>query len=611
MDMWHDEERWGEMRRVVCAAEPGRRQRYRENACLLAIATLLVAVALAGCAHEKAFKRGTKLSEQGQYERAVEELESAVALAEKNNNEKAAARYREKLEEVKENAGRFCYHEAEIRFGRADLTGTQMFIDKSIGYWPHEQRYLAFRTRVQEAIAKAERVRNEALSLADQMQWKAAVERMNEALSMHRTMPAGEGDLKRIRDRAYQCYLARARDGLDQNDLETTEAEAQTALTYRNDGREARDLLDTVKKHRQAGDLIARGRTLLEHSDNSEALSLFEQANRLHPSHPELPGLLRQARQAVCDMWIQQGRQATAAGELISALRLFQKSHNLLKGYSGVDALMAETQSQLAEAHLAAAREHQAGGTHGCAVLHATVALGYRSTSFDARRQLGQFAGQVRQDVSYTIAFAGFRATPEQHALATALDTSALTHLTQSRPANVAVVERRDLQTLTDARKLATGTMIGASQDPFQGIDAVIMGEITNSKVTTQTKETGHGESTYQDGMRAEPNPDHVAAAAAADAALEALEQARRRLAEAEARLARYDNADPADAAAQARKRQAKADAAEAKQRLVNAATDVGAAEMRLAVTPPEVLVPNMVKHKYPIQTVTLSLIHI
>ena len=43
----------------------------------------------------------------------------------------------------------------------------------------------------------------------------------------------------------------------------------------------------------------------------------------------------------------------------------------------------------------------------------------------------------------------------------------------------------------------------------------------------------------------------------------------------------------------------------EAKQRLVNAATDVGAAQVHLATIPPEVLVPNMLKHRYPIETFT------
>ena len=89
------------------------------------------------------------------------------------------------------------------------------------------------------------------------------------------------------------------------------------------------------------------------------------------------------------------------------------------------------------------------------------------------------------------------------------------------------------------------------------------------------------------------------------DGAIAELEHARKRLAEAEARLARYRNIDPADTEEMARKRKAQADVDEAKQRLVNAASNVTTARMRLAAIPPEVLVPNMVKYQYPIQTFT------
>lgn len=47
------------------------------------------------------------------------------------------------------------------------------------------------------------------------------------------------------------------------------------------------------------------------------------------------------------------------------------------------------------------------------------------------------------------------------------------------------------------------------------------------------------------------------------------------------------------------------ADVAEARQRLAGAATKLGIAEIRMAATPRDVLVPNMVKYEYPIHTIT------
>ena len=595
--------------RIGRVKEPNESKRPRAAMCLLGLTVLLVLLAGVGCAHQKAYKRGTKLSEQGQYERAIQELEEAIALAEDSHDDKAVQRYREKLEAVKREAGQFYYRQAEERFAQADLGAAQMLIERCIKCLPQEQPYWAFRQRVHKAIADAEQLRTEALSLAEQRQWKAAVERMTEALHLYRTLPGGQGDLRQIRERAYQYYVARAQDRLHQNDLEGAQAEAQVALTYRDAGTEAQSVLRTVGDRREAAGLIARGRTLLQQGDCEEALNALEQAHRLHPSHAELPDLLGRARRSVCDRWISKGRQEMQAGEYAAALRLFRKSRDLLKGHGGVEALAADARSQLAEAHLESSRQHLGNGASGCAVLHAAAALGYEPGSFEAQRQLGQSAGQVREDVRYVIAFLGFRAAPEHRAVADAFGAAALEHLTRARPANVMLVERVDLRKILDEHDFN----ISKALDPrfhlpagkLQGLDALIVGQLLESKVMTETKQTGHGESTYQDGFRSEPNPDHARAAAEVDAALRDLERARRRLAEAEARLARYEHADPDDAKEQARKRKAKADVAEARQRLVNAATDVGAAELRLAATPRQVLAPNIVKHRYPIQTAT------
>jgi len=96
---------------------------------VMALSVLLVAT---GCAHQKAYKKGARLSQEGQYEKAIEELEEAVALAEKGNNNKAADRYREKLEQTKQQAGQFYYREAELCFGQADLAGAQKFIERCV-----------------------------------------------------------------------------------------------------------------------------------------------------------------------------------------------------------------------------------------------------------------------------------------------------------------------------------------------------------------------------------------------------------------------------------------------------------------------------------------------
>ncbi len=569
--------------RIGCEKQMGRR-----GASLGLLGLLAVGLVLAGCAQQKAYKRGTKLSEQGQYEQAVAELEKAIQIAEDRHDRKAAQRYRETLAETKRLAGQFYYRDAELSFKRADLVAAQTLIERSLEYSPIAPQYLAFRDRIQKAIAEAEQMRTEALSLAEQNQWRAAVERMNEALRMHRTLPGGTGDLKQIQARAYQYHVTGAQEKLLDDDLTAVEAEAQSALTYRENGSEAKDLLQTVANRREAAGLIAQGRKLLQQAQYDEALPIFQQAQRLHPSRAGLSDLLGQARRGVCDAWIDQGRAALGAGEYAAALKLFRRSQDVLASHGGVGALVAEAQSQLAASHLDLAQQCLASGYAGSAALHATVALGYESTLFEAQRQLGLAIGQIQPQVCYTIDFIGFQAAAEHQATANLLAASALEHLMRAKPANVVLVQRTEDQPEA------------AASD-----DAVLAGDVLDSRVTSETKHTGQGESVYQDGFRPEPNPDHVQAAADVDAAIEELEHARVVLADAEARLARYERANPADPDAQARRRRAQADVAEARQRLVNAAAAVGTAQLRAASIPREVMVPNMVQHTYPIQTVT------
>ena len=345
-------------------------------ACRLSALVVVLAL-LAGCAQEKAYQRGERLSREGQYEQAVAELETAIRLAEENHNRKAAEKYRDKLAEVKVQAGQFLYREAQIRLERADLGGAQGYIERCVKFCPQEPTYEALRQRVLQAIAEAERVRADALALAEQRQWQAAGQRMDEALALYRTMPGGEADRQRIRDRAYRYYVDRADERLRAGDLAEAQAEATTALTYQASGREAKTVIETVKNRREAGELIARGQTLLGQGQAEEALRTLERAARLYPSHPDLADLLGRAKRAVCDRRLEQGRTALAARDYPAALRLFQSSRDLLDGYGGVDALLTEVRSRLAERHLELSRQYQQEGAAGIAAFHAGAALSY------------------------------------------------------------------------------------------------------------------------------------------------------------------------------------------------------------------------------------------
>jgi len=545
---------------------------------------LCCVVVVSGCAHEQAYKRGAKLSRQGQYDKAVAELEEAISLAEEADKLEAAQKYREKLAEVKLEAGRFYYRKAEERFAHADLGAARDHIVHSLRYRPLDQMYLAFRRRVEEAIEDAGRLRSEAISLAEQRQWSTAVQRMNEALGINSTMPGGSADLKQIKDRAYNYYLARAQDLLRKNDLTAAEAEARSALVYRDSGREAKSVLKTASDRREAMDLVARGRALLDRGDSEEALKLLERAHRLYSSHAELPGLLGQARRSVCDKWLGLGRAAMNAGDYAGALRLFQKSDELLRGYGGAGTLIADAKSRLAGVHAGAARRYLANGMPGAGVVHAAAALGYQPGDSEALCLLRDSEMRTREEVRYTTAFVGIKAMPRDRVLAEMLGSAVAEHMTHMRRGGIVLVERSDLQMILDERDLTASGFAGVRSrvpaEKLRGVDAIILGRIIDSRIIEETRHTGHGESLFQDGYRPEPNPDHVAAAAEVDAAIERLRRAQGRLADAEAHLARYDHVHPGDAEAMARKRKARADVAEARQRVANAATKLGIAQV-------------------------------
>lgn len=564
---------------------------------------------MAGCAHEKAYKRADRLSREGQYEQAVAEYENAIRLAEDKNNDKAADKYRARLAQVKLEAGQFYYREAQIRLNRAELGEAQGFIERAIGFCPQDQTYEALRGRIVQAIAEAEKVRAEALSLAEQREWQSAVQRMNEALAMYRTLPGGDADLKRIKDRAYRYYLDRAGQRLQEGNLAEAESEAQAALVYQ-DGSEAKTILRTVKDRREAAVLIENGRKLLEQGRAEEALAALERAAKLHPSHPEVSGLLSRAKQAVCDGWLAQGRTAAEARDYPLAMRLFQKSQGLLDGYGGVAVSLADVRAKLGGLHLEASRQYLQDGLAGIAAFHAAAALNYLPGSVDAQRQFGQSCEEVRQDVSYTIAFTGFKSAPQQQSLGAILDAAALEHLTKAHPANVMIVERTDLQAILGEQDLSKTDRIDpesrVATGQLQGVDALILGQVLDSKVISDSKQTGYGESTYQDGYRREPNPDYVHASEELDHAMGRLEQSRRNLAQAEERLARMHHPGPPPSPEEMdRRRRTEAEVGEARRQMMRAASEVGESKMRLASIPPEVLVPNMVVHRYPIETFT------
>jgi len=554
----------------------------RENCVVRRICMcLILGVVLAGCAHQKAFKKADKYAEQQDYDRAVRGLEQPIELAEKKHKTKAVEKYRARLKAVHQEAAQHYYRRAEDTFAQADLSSARQNIRRSIQHQSDVPRSHDLQKYIQAAIELAEQHHAQAMSLADQEQWQEAVTALERITREYKTMPGLTHDLKQVRQRAYNDCLAKAKAILNQGDLDGTAEQANLALTFVSQGSEALRLIKIVDDRRAAKQLIAVARRELSGQNPMEALKLLEKASLLHASARDLVELMSEAKQGVCDLWIAQAEVLLKQKNWAVALPLLLKSRDLLPGYGQVGPMIATAYAELYRQHLALVTLYHNQGLDGAALLHAVAAMEYSGQEIDAREALRVSMKAVHEAIQYSVAFERISPLKDQAFAADKLNPTILVLLNRLRPASVRILEQAQADT-----------------------DAVITGEILACDLLEDTQVKAHGQSEYQDGMRPEPNPEYLAAKHEADHALAELNMAREQLAMAKKRRALYGNPDPSDAQAVRRARKAEVDVKEAQQRLVAAVTNLAIASKNALDIPQEILVPNIVPYEYPIHTV-------
>ncbi len=554
----------------------------RDMGMFLRISTcLILGAVVAGCAHQKAYKKADRYVQQQNYDQAVRSLQEAIDLADKA---KTIGKYEARLREVRLEAAHFYYQQAEDDFTAADLSSALECIGHAIRYQPAVSRFHDLQKRIKSAIQLAELHRTEAMTLADNGQWREAVTALQRVAREHNTMPGLKADLEQVKQHAYMDYLGQAKRLLGEEDLDGAAEQANLALTFVSDGRVAQSLIRTVEDHREAERLIALARRQLAARSPEEALALLTQASQLHASARDLVELTLQAKQGVCDLLIAQAEVYLEQDSRVTALPLLLRSRDLLPGYGQVTQKIASVRAGLSEQHLAQAALYQKQGLQGAALCHAVAALEYSDEGADAREQLRVSMQAVQNAIQYSVVFGGFSALQEQAFAVDRLNPMALVLLNRLRPACVRILEQ-----------------------PQADADAVLEGEILTLDLLEDTQVKAHGHSEYQDGMRPHPNPDFVAAKEEADLALVDLNSAREQLALAKKRRAQVANPDPNNAEAVRRLRRAEGDLVEAQEHTVTAATNLAIASTKATATPQEILVPNIVDYEYPIHTVEKS----
>jgi hypothetical protein len=554
----------------------------RDQGVFLRISMCLILVAIvAGCAHQKAYKKADKYVQQQNYDLAVRSLQEAIDLADKA---KTIAKYQARLSEVRQEAAHYYYRQAEDDYAVADLSSALQCIGLAIRYQPALSRSRDLQKRIQSAIQMAEQHHAEAMTLADNGQWQEALTVLQRVTREHTTMPGLNADVEHVKQRAYNDYLGQAKRLLGEDDLDGAAEKANLALTFMSQGRGAQDLIRTVEDHREAERLIALARRQLAARSPQEALDLLTKASQLHASAEDLVELMSQARQGVSDLWIAQAEVYLQEENRVAALPLLLKSRDLLPGYGQVEQKIASARAGLSEQHLAQAALYQTLGLDGAALCHAVAAMEYSDGGSDAREQLRASMQAVQKSIRYSVVYGGFKSLEEQAFAVDKLNPMALVLLDRLRPACVRVLEQ-----------------------PQADADAVLEGEILTLDLLEETQVKAHGRSEYQDGMRPAPNPDYLAAKEEADLALADLNSTREQLALTKKRRAQVANPDPNNAEAVRRFRRADGDVVEAQEHTVTAATNLAIASTKAAATPQEILVPNIVAYEYPIHTVEKS----
>jgi hypothetical protein len=554
----------------------------REMGVFLRISTCLILLAVvAGCAHQKAYKRADKHVQQQNYDQAVRSLQEAINLADKA---KTIAKYEARLREVRQEAAHFYYQQAEEDFAAADLSSALQCIGHAIRYQPALSRFHDLQRQIKSAIQLAEMHHAEAMALADTGQWREAVTALQRLSREYATMPGLKADLSQVKQHAYMDYLGQAKRLLGEEDLDGAAEKANLALTFVGEGHAARDLIRTVEDHREAERLIALARRQLAAKSPEEALGLLTQARQLHASAQDLVELTLQAKQGVCDLLIAQAEVHLEQESQVTALPLLLRSSDLLPGYGQVAEKIASVRAGMSAQHLAQAALYQKQELQGAALCHAVAALEYSDGGPAAREQLRVSMQAVQKAIQYSVVYGGFSALEDQAFAADRLNPMALVLLNRLRPACVQILEQ-----------------------PQADADAVLEGEILTLDLIEETQVKAHGHSEYQDGMRPDPNPDYLVAKEEADLALADLNSVREKLALAKKRRAQVGNPDPNDSEAVRRLRRAEGDVVEAQERTVTAATNLAIASTKVTATPQEILVPNIVDYEYPIHTVEKS----
>ena len=366
----------------------------------LTIGLLLAAVpllTLTGCGADFYYSQGNKAMEKGQFDKAIDnyrkavekdpkpeysealaaaqqqgsaaalnqanqlaaagDLTAAMAKAQKAlkydpNNAQAASL----IADLRQRLAAQMIGEATAMAGAGDLSNALAKAQQAIQHDPNNPQAAALAADLNARIGAVEQKRQQAKALANQGQFDAALDMMQQALNENKSMPNGQADQTAIRQAAAAYWANQAQERFNRGDTDVAEQSAQKALSYWPQEPRATQILQAVVNRRQADQFVRQAQLDLQQGRPDAALANLDQAARLDPNRQDIATLVRNAKTAMFNGLVNQGKQLLAANDVAGAIDCYQKAAAILPGNPDTNGLIAEANARQVDLLVAQAR---------------------------------------------------------------------------------------------------------------------------------------------------------------------------------------------------------------------------------------------------------------
>ena len=553
-------------------------------------------ILLAGCATQQAFKNGNLSLEHGDYDAAYSHFKEASEGSPENVEYKAA------LERAKTKAQQNHFANAQEHFTNGDMHDAKQTLSRALGYSPENPEYLALLKEITTAIAAAETKKAEALSLVQEEQWGSALAAIDEAMAIDKSLANGDVTRSDIKDKAASYYALLGQHSLEKGDLEAAEAAARKSLEFVAGHRAPSQILEDVRKQREADGLFRQAEQAFAEQRYLDALTLLSRTETLRSPGEETLRLRQEIKESYCEKQIQDGRKLLTAGQPAQAIDLFDKSQQMIPGYGRVETLITEAYESLAgQYHRMAERERKAD-RWGCALVYTLLANAHNADE-STRAQIDAAVAQILKRLDYRVAIVGFKSESQNREAASTLASRLLEDILAARPRNVSVMDRADLDRVLEEQSLSATDLIdpeyAVAAGRLRGVSAIIVGELSMFSIG-QDKTSSNGSSNYQSGTRLVENPGYGLAEMSYGVVARNVAQMERDLAQSQQQL-REVSYMPASQQRNEYLSFVRRAIDQKSQQLQSARRSLAAEEARLASVPRMIEEPVVLSHSYPI----------